>query len=86
MGYELPCMNGQPPNKPYFWPLVFLTAFLLGAVLRRLSRHRARAVQQTRERRDMNFFVPRNSPPESTNAPATPAPPKPAAPNTNGPV
>jgi len=66
-------MSNQPKHKPYFWPVVFLTGFLVGAGLWVLWMYHV--VQQTRSQRD-NTFTPPNSkfsapanPPAPTNAP-----------------
>jgi predicted permease len=61
-------MDDKPQRKPRFWPVVFLVAFLLGAVLWGLWM--SRIIQQTRASRTDPFFVP-----VSTNTNSLPAPP-----------
>jgi hypothetical protein len=55
-------MSDEPQRKPIFWPALFLTAFILGAILWALWM--SRVIRQTREDRGGGFFVP-----ASTNAP-----------------
>jgi hypothetical protein len=59
-------------RKPRFWPMLFMGAFALGAVLWGLWMWHI--VQKTRESRDNGFFVPMagQTPPASqSNTPAT---------------
>jgi hypothetical protein len=60
-------MDDKLQRKPRFWPVVFLVAFLLGAVLWGLWM--SRIIQQTRASRTDPFFVP-----VSTNTNSLPAP------------
>jgi hypothetical protein len=62
-------MDDKPQRKPRFWPVVFLVAFLLGAVLWGLWM--SRIIQQTRASRADPFFVPVST---NTNSPPAPAP------------
>ncbi len=62
-------MDDNPLRKPRFWPMVFLVAFLLGAVLWGLWM--SRIIQQTRASRADPFFVPMST---NTNSVSTPAP------------
>ncbi len=64
-------MSDKQKRKPYFWPVVFLAGFVLGAVLWALWM--SKVIRQTRQVRDSGFFVPMSNPavPAPTNtAPA----------------
>ena len=57
-------MNDSQKQRPIFWPVLFLTAFVLGAALWGLWM--SRVIRQTRENRDIGFFVPMNTNPLPT--------------------
>jgi Tfp pilus assembly protein PilN len=65
-------MNENQPNKSRFWPMLFLTAFLLAAALWAVWMYVL--VQKSRRRPDTDFFVPRSNAPAAhdTNTPAVP--------------
>jgi hypothetical protein len=54
-------MDEEPKRRPIFWPVLFMSAFVLGAVL--WAVWMSRVIQQTREKRDPGFFVPMNTNP-----------------------
>jgi len=58
------CVKDQQNSKPKFWPILFLAAFAVGAVLWALWM--SRVIRQTRENRDIGFFVPMNTNPLPT--------------------
>ena len=66
-------MSEPPERKPYLWPMIFLTAFTLGALLWALWM--SKVIRQTRANRDNNFFVPFSNPPPVQPRPATNPPP-----------
>jgi hypothetical protein len=70
-------VNEPQKQRPIFWPVLFLSAFVLGAVLWGLWM--SRVIRQTRENRDIGFFVPMNTNPLPTvpvsHAPAPTNPP-----------
>jgi len=54
-----PRMSDDPKPTPRFWPVLFITAFVLGALLWALWM--TRVIRQTRESRDergSGFYVP----------------------------
>jgi hypothetical protein len=57
-------VNEPQKQRPIFWPVLFLTAFVLGAALWGLWM--SRVIRQTRENRDIGFFVPMNTNPLPT--------------------
>jgi hypothetical protein len=66
-------MSQSSQRKPYLWPMIFLTAFVLGALLWGLWM--AKVIRQTRQNRDHGFFVPLSSPsPGQAPRPATNSP------------
>ena len=74
-------MDGKQ-KRPFFWPTLFLGAFLLGAVLWGIWMYNI--VERTRQQRQQQegFFVPQSEPVlNSTNGPAVPAGPPPARTN-----
>src|SRR5579872_5604943 len=66
-------MNDQKKTRPYFWPMVFLAAFLFGAVLWGLWMYKV--VERTRSNRENGFFVPMSNSPPRTPAPTATNPP-----------
>ena len=60
-------MSDKQKRKPYFWPMVFLAGFGLGAVLWALWM--SKVIQQTRTIRDSSYFVPMSNP--AGQSPAT---------------
>ena len=56
-------MSQSSKRKPYLWPMIFLTAFVLGALLWGLWM--AKVIRQTRQNREHGFFVPLSNPPPS---------------------
>ncbi len=67
-------MSESSKRKPYLWPMIFLTAFVLGALLWGLWM--AKVIRQTRLNRDHGFFVPLSNPaPGQPPRPATNSPP-----------
>ncbi len=60
-------MDDEPQRKPRFWPVVFVTAFLLGAILWGLWM--SKLIQQTRTNRIYRIGTPSGS-----NAPILTAP------------
>jgi hypothetical protein len=69
-----PDMNGEPQNRPYFWPVLFMTAFVAAAGLWAIWMYVL--VQKTRQHQQNGFFVPQGNP-----AAVSPSPP--LAPTTN---
>jgi hypothetical protein len=75
-------VNDQQKPKPVFWQALFLTAFVVGAVLWALWM--SRVIRQTRENRDIGFFVPMNTNPLPTVPTGhAPTPTNPPATRTN---
>jgi hypothetical protein len=73
--------NGKPrPHKPYFWPALFLSAFVAAAVLWVVWMYVL--VQKTRRQQQNGFFVPYTGPTVSNapNAAPTNVPPTPTNP------
>ena len=63
-------MNGKPTqHKPYFWPVIFLSAFVAAAVLWVVWMYVL--VQKTRHQQQNGFFVPQSGPSAGTSSPAT---------------
>ncbi len=60
-------MSDKQKRKPYFWPVIFIAGFVLGAVLWALWM--SKVIEQTRRVRDSGFFVPMatNAAPAPTN-------------------
>ena len=79
-------MNSDNPKKPYFWPAIFISAFGFGAIL--WAAWMYNIVKKTRNQRDQNFFVPRETPSnpgrQRLNTPIPPAPPTNSVAKTNG--
>ena len=63
MDYSMNRMSDAPKPKPRFWPLLFLLAFVLGAILWGVWMSKViRQTRNTRDERDQNgFFVPINT-------------------------
>ncbi len=54
-------MNGKPQHRPFFWPVLFLTAFVTAALLWAIWMYVL--VQKTRSHQQNGFFVPQGNPP-----------------------
>jgi hypothetical protein len=76
-------MNETRQRKPPFWPVIFVSAFLLGAILWGLWM--TKFIQQTRARRSNGFFVPMSNAPPFTPTAMPGSPTNPPAAGTNAP-
>jgi len=71
-------LNGKPQHKPYFWPALFLSAFVAAALLWVVWMYVL--VQKTRHQQQNRFFVPQGSAPISNSSVIVPPTNQPAMP------